>query len=296
MRQEAPAEHPALRTHRIGIGLYDLDGGALVRRRCWSSTSPASGPTLPALAGLPAADVLLLNDDDLTYAKIRLDERSLATVVRHIAGFELAAGPGAVLDRGLGHGARRGDAGPRLPGAGARGPARRADINLVTATLRQAAGALAFYADPPWAPTGWAATPRTAEAVSAAPGSGPSWPGPGPSSGPPARRRPGRLRGWLDGVGLPAGLTVDTELRWAMLQALVALGAAGDARDRRRAGPRPDRDGERAAATARALIPTPAAKAEVWRSWSPSRSPPNWRHRALLLGFRHPAQVALTEP
>ena len=30
--QEAPAAYPTLRTHRIGIGLYDLVDGALVRR------------------------------------------------------------------------------------------------------------------------------------------------------------------------------------------------------------------------------------------------------------------------
>ncbi len=43
---------------------------------------------LPQLAGVRAPDVLLLNDDDLTYAKLRLDERSMATVVQHIDGFE----------------------------------------------------------------------------------------------------------------------------------------------------------------------------------------------------------------
>src|SRR5690606_961787 len=104
------------------------------------------------------------------------------------------------------------------------------------------------------------------------------------------------LRGWLDGEGVPPGLTVDAELRWAILQQLVALGAAGVdeieaelARDR-------TANGERSAATARALIPDPAAKEGVWAELVAPKAPPNWRHRALLRGFWHPAQVALTAP
>src|SRR5205814_1538435 len=90
------------------------------------------------LAGVPAADVLLLNDDDLTYAKLRLDERSMDTVVEHIAGFDntlaralcWAAAWDMVRDGQL---AARDYV--RLVTTGL--PAER-DINLVTATLAQA--------------------------------------------------------------------------------------------------------------------------------------------------------------
>ena len=79
------------------------------------------------------------------------------------------------------------------------------------------------------------------------------------------------LRGWLDGDDVPAGLTIDTELRWALLQALVANGAAGAAEieaelDRDRTA-----SGEREAALARALVPTPEAKAETWRALTGDR-------------------------
>ena len=81
--------YPTLRTHRIGVGLYDLQRRpAGPARPARDRRRPASAPSSPALAGVPAADVLLLNDDDLTYAKLRLDERSMATVVQHIAGFD----------------------------------------------------------------------------------------------------------------------------------------------------------------------------------------------------------------
>ncbi|GAA1894956.1 hypothetical protein GCM10009687_75700 [Asanoa iriomotensis] len=87
--QEAPAGYPTLRTHRIGVGLYDLTAeGKLVRRELLEIDVTGERTAVPQLTGVRAPDVLLLNDDDLTYAKLRLDERSMATVVQHIDGFE----------------------------------------------------------------------------------------------------------------------------------------------------------------------------------------------------------------
>ena len=57
---------------------------------------------MPELVGERQPDLLLLNDDDLTYAKIRLDERSLATAVAGIDEARRLAGPRAAA------GARRG--------------------------------------------------------------------------------------------------------------------------------------------------------------------------------------------
>ena len=76
--QTADREHPTLRRHRIGIGLYDErrrpPGPSYARSR---STSRASAPRSPSWSATRQPDLLLLNDGDLTYAKIRLDERSL---------------------------------------------------------------------------------------------------------------------------------------------------------------------------------------------------------------------------
>ncbi|HEU5108652.1 MAG TPA: aminopeptidase N [Micromonosporaceae bacterium] len=297
--QEAPADYPTLRTHRIGVGLYDLDGDRLVRRAHLGVDVTGQRTELAELAGLPAADVLLLNDEDLTYAKLRLDPRSMATVVQHIAGLESslaralvwAAAWDMVRDAEL---TARDYVALVLAGL----PAER-DINLVTATVRQAASTLVFYADPEWAPHGWAALARTArEAVAAAePGSGfqLAW-----ARAYASAARDGAdlavLRGWLGGKGVPPGLTVDTELRWAVLQSLVAKGAAGPedieaelARDRTGSG-------EREAAMARALLPSAEAKEATWARLTGTEDLPNWLHRALLQGFQHPTQVALTAP
>ena len=75
-------------------------------------TSRASSPRSPSWSASEQPDLLLLNDGDLAYAKIRLDERSLATVVGGLATARRLAGPGAVLGRGVGHDPRRRDVAP----------------------------------------------------------------------------------------------------------------------------------------------------------------------------------------
>lgn len=173
------------------------------------------------------------------------------------------------------------------------------DINLVTATVRQATTALNVYADPAWAPTGWAELARTAKAAYAAaePGSGfqLAWVRAYASAARSAEDL-AVLRGWLDGTGVPEGLTVDTELRWTLLGALVANGAAGP--DEIEAELAADRtaSGEREAAYAHALVPTAENKAAVWAQLTGPESLPNWRNRALLQGFSHPSQVELVAP
>ncbi|HEX6967472.1 MAG TPA: aminopeptidase N, partial [Micromonosporaceae bacterium] len=300
IRQEAPAEYPTLRTHRIGIGLYDLaEDGSLNRRDRIEVEVSGELTEVPALTGVRAADVLLLNDEDLTYSKLRLDDRSMATVVQHIAGFDSSlaralcwtAAWDMVRDAEL--------AARDYLALAVAGLPTEQDVTLVTATLRQAAAALTSYADPDWAPNGWADLARAARTTltTTAPGSGLqlAWARAFASAARTAEEL-ALLRGWLDGVNVPDGLAIDTELRWTLLHALVANGAAGPeeieaelARDRTASG-------ERAAALAYALTPTPESKAAVWRELTGPEPLPNWRSRALLRGFQHPAQVELTAP
>jgi aminopeptidase N len=173
------------------------------------------------------------------------------------------------------------------------------DINLVTATLRQAQLAVSSYADPAWAPTGSAMLARTAKATleSAAPGSGfqLAW-ARGFSSSSRTAEELAVLRGWLDGEAVPDRLAIDTDLRWSLLSTLVAHGAAGP--DDIEAELNRDRtaSGERAAALAHALVPTAESKADAWRRLTGDEKLPNWLQRSLLQGFHHPSQLALTEP
>ncbi len=299
VEQEAPAGYPTLRTHRIAIGLYDLSGDQLVRRHRVEVDVAGPSTTIEALAGVPAADVLLLNDDDLTYAKLRLDERSLSTVVEHIAGFDnslaralcWSAAWDMVRDAELP--ARRFVA---LVCAGLTG---EDDVNLVVNVLSQAQGALTFYAEASWAPTGWADLHAASRAAVAAaePGSGLqlAWARACTSS---ARTDAelATLRAWLDGVDVPAGLTIGTELRWSLLQALTAGGVTGSTDIQSELDNDRTAGGERQATVATALIATEEAKAEVWRRVTGPVALANWEQRALLAGFQHSAQTELTAP
>jgi aminopeptidase N len=300
VRQEAPEKYPTLRTHRIGVGLYDIGpDGALARRQFLEADVTGARTELRALTGVRAADVLLLNDEDLTYAKLRLDERSMANVVEH---FTRLDNP---LARALCWSAswdmvRDGELAARdYLRLVVNGLPSEHDINLVTATLMQVRGALSYYAEPAWAPEGWQRLARTAEvALTEAEAGGDfqlAW-----ARAYVAASRDGAdlavLADWLRGQDVPPGLTVAGDLRWSILQSLVSGGAAGP--DEIEAELDADRtaSGERQAAVARALIPTAGSKAETWRRIVEDRHLPNWLLRSLLHGFQHASQVALTAP
>ena len=88
VEQTAIEAFPTLRRHRIAIGLYNQVEGRLVRtERIETDVRGASTP-IPELLDHRQPDLVLLNDDDLTYAKIRLDERSFATLLESIATFD----------------------------------------------------------------------------------------------------------------------------------------------------------------------------------------------------------------
>lgn len=87
--QEPPAEpaglKPELRKHRMAIGLYNRQGAELIRTQRVEIDIVGASTEITELAGVAQPDLLLLNDDDLTFAKIRMDERSLATAVKSLS-------------------------------------------------------------------------------------------------------------------------------------------------------------------------------------------------------------------
>ncbi|MDE0546955.1 aminopeptidase N [Microbacterium sp. C7(2022)] len=83
--QTAPADYPTIRPHRLGVGFYQLSGDALERVHHIELDVDGDLTEVPELKGLERPDLVLLNDDDLAYAKIRLDDRSLETAVSHLA-------------------------------------------------------------------------------------------------------------------------------------------------------------------------------------------------------------------
>ncbi len=85
--QEAPlvpSDSKELRPHRMAVGLYDLKDGALVCRKSAELDVAGASTLVTDLAGEKVADMLLINDRDLSYGKIRFDDRSLATLKNHL--------------------------------------------------------------------------------------------------------------------------------------------------------------------------------------------------------------------
>ncbi|MET9679303.1 aminopeptidase N [Streptomyces coeruleorubidus] len=83
--QEAAESHPELRPHRVAVGLYRATDGGAIERYARAETDVDGPRTVVAeLAGAEAPDLVLVNDDDLTYCKIRFDETSLATLREHL--------------------------------------------------------------------------------------------------------------------------------------------------------------------------------------------------------------------
>jgi aminopeptidase N len=299
VRQEAPESHPILRTHRIGVGLYDLRGDRLARRQLIEITVDGDYTEVHELAGQPAADALLLNDDDLSYTKLRLDDRTRETIIQHLARLDSSlaralywsAAWDMVRDAEL-------PARDYLTLICGSLPAER-DISLVTASLMHSQGALNYFADRAWAPTGWARLAQTALRTvrEAEPGSGLqlAWARAYASAARSAEEL-AVLRGWLDGAEVPPGLAIDTELRWRLLQALTAGDAAGVTEIEAELDHDRTASGERQAALATALLATAESKAETWRRLTGPQALPNWLQRSLLLGFQHSSQLGLTLP
>ncbi|WP_431973634.1 aminopeptidase N [Micromonospora haikouensis] len=296
--QTPPDAHPTMRTHRIDLALYDRVGTTLRRRDGATVEISAARTPVPAMAGLPAGDILLPDENDLTFAKLRFDERSWRTVRAGLSSFPGQLQRAVCWTAGIDmlHSIE-------LPA--------REFVEIVCAclptepsgalagiVLREADVAVDYFADPSWAPTGRQAVAEAGWAAvhSVAPGSALQlmW----------LRRfcgsasTPGDLallQAWLDGAAPPPGVSVDQELRWLILQALVAAGATDTAPVEREFRADTSVGGRYAVATTRAMVATPESKEQAWQTALAPGTPVTLR-RAILTGFTHPAHAALTEP
>ncbi|MDP5311944.1 aminopeptidase N [Streptomyces poriferorum] len=305
--QEAPAlpagakGEPTLRPHRIAIGCYDLDAasGKLVRTDRIELDVDGERTTVPFPAGTARPAVILLNDDDLSYAKVRLDEESLRVVTEHLGDFTESL-PRALCWASAWDMTRDGELATRdylslvLSGVG-----KESDIGVVQSLHRQVKMALDMYAAPEWREAGltqWTEA-TLAHLRAAAPGSDHqlAW----ARAFAATARNPQQLdllQALLDGTEAIQGLAVDTELRWAFVERLAATGLLDDeeidaeyARDRTAAG-------ERHAAAARAARPSQEAKAEAWASVVESDKLPNSLQEAVIGGFVQTDQRELLAP
>ncbi|MFJ5885232.1 aminopeptidase N [Kitasatospora cineracea] len=300
--QEAPAlpagarGEAVLRPHRIAVGLYELVDGKLVRTDRIELDVDGARTAVPQLAGRKRPAVLLLNDDDLSYAKVRLDADSLAVVTEHLGDFTDSL-PRALCWASAWDMTRDGELATRdYLSLALSGLPRESDIGVVQSVQRQVKLALELYADPAWRESGlqrWAAAAE--DALRAAPaGSDHQLAWARTLAG--AARTDGQLAllaGLLDGSAEIDGLAVDTELRWTLLARLVATGRADEAAIDAELASDNTSSGQEHAATCRAARPTAAAKAAAWASVVDSDTLTNYVQEAVIAGFQQADQREL---
>jgi len=85
--QSAISEHPTLRPHRIAVGFYNLLDGKLTRTHRVETDIDGARSSIAELIGQDRPDLVLINDDDLAYAKIRLDAQSLGFALDNLKNF-----------------------------------------------------------------------------------------------------------------------------------------------------------------------------------------------------------------
>ena len=83
--QSAISDYPYLRPHRLAVGFYNEVNGKLVRVERVELDVQGASTQVPELVGKKRPALVLLNDDDLTYAKIRLDDQSFDTALKHLS-------------------------------------------------------------------------------------------------------------------------------------------------------------------------------------------------------------------
>jgi aminopeptidase N len=299
VKQSAHPDWPTLRRHRIGIGWYDDVDGRLVRTDHVEIDVEGELTAVPEAVGKKQPALLLLNDGDLGYVKIRLDERSLVSAIDGLSRIDDSLARaliwGAAWDMTRDAEMRATDYVHLVLG----NIATESDPWGVSRIPTHAAQAVTSYS----APATRAALAETWEQglrkllENAEPGSDTQLTF-ARSFARAARSEQAAadLHALLDGSLSFEGLEVDTDLRWIILGELARLGQADDARIDEELARDNTISGQEFAAAARASMPTPEAKAAAWEKAMVDPTVPNETHRSIVLAFMRPWQEEVLAP
>ncbi|MGH8971055.1 MAG: M1 family metallopeptidase, partial [Actinomycetes bacterium] len=296
--QEAPEGWPTLRSHRLAVGLYDRTPEGLVRRERVELDVTGARTEVPQLVGRARPDLVMLNDDDLTYAKVRLDERSLQTLTEAVDDLQDS------LARSLCWSAawdmtRDGETSTTdYVALVLRGIGRESDSSVTRTLLRHAETAAALYAAPAKRESTRRRLAEGLERLMREVASGSdsqlqfvrSFAGAAVTD-----EQLAAVRGLLDGDTSLGGLAIDTDLRWHLLHQLVAAGKAGDEEIDAELARDDTATGRRQAAAALAARPREEAKREAWASVLDDDLP-NAIQTAVIGGFAQAGQLHLLRP
>lgn len=282
------------RPHRVRIGIYGRDGDRLVRRD--QVAVDIVDERTPVV--LPDADLVIVNDDDLTYAKTRLDARSLDTVEESLSAIEAPLAR-ALVWSSLWDATRDGDLDARrFLAIVRRHAAHETNSGLLTGVLANAAFAVRHYvadAHRDEEQRAWLAA-ALVSLWEAAPGSDAqlSWARAFASAASFDDHHAAQVRELLAGH-TPEGLVIDPDLRWQLLTALVTVGAASA--DEVATQLEGDDTGTGRTAARRALASRPSAdiRAAAWQTAWEDPSLSNDHLDAEIAGFRAGGRRDLTE-
>jgi aminopeptidase N len=288
--QTAEADYSTIRPHRLAVGFYDLKDGKLVRVHRVELDVAGERTTVAELVGQKKPALVLLNDDDLAYAKIRLDDQSLAVATEHLRDIDDALARALVW--GAAWDAMRDGETPASDYVDLvlDNIASETESTTIRVTLSQLQTAARFYVAPAKrdatiARVGdalWALA-QEAEAASdeqfqfvkvfAAIASTPA--------------HVAALQALRVGTSPLKGLEIDADLDWELLEGLVLNGAAGQAEiDAALLGDN-TANGQQSAARATATIPTAAAKKAAFDSLVTKDDQSNVIVRSIGVGYTH---------
>jgi aminopeptidase N len=297
--QEAPlvpAGSKELRPHRLAVGLYDISGDALKLRKSVELDVVGASTVVAELAGQKVADLLLINDRDLSYAKLRFDDRSIATLKSHLGKFDDALARAlcwaAIWDMHRDAEISSADF-IEIALNGLAGESDDAIVNIVLAQLGTAveaytkdanrSAAREKLADGLWALTNKSAAGSDLQllisrafAINAH-----------------TEAQTANIRALLNGSA--PGLKVDADLRWYFLIALTERGATTKAELEAELAKDNTTTGNLAFETCLAAMPTSDAKAYAFNKGLDADVATSIRS-ALVAGFQRPIQTKLLEP
>ena len=285
-----PGLDPVLRPHRLALGVYEKQGEKLIRTKRIEVDVVGEKTVIKELEGIKRPDLLLINDDDLTYAKIRLDSHSLNTATKEIASIESS------LSRALIWGAVWDMVRDAEVGTGKyldlvlAGIEKETDIGLVQQVLMQCRSAIDVFADRKnrknyniKLATGLEklisianpgsdrqlALVRTFSAVAT------------------TEEQITKVAQILDGNQKIEGLVVDTDLRWALLRRLVVVGKRGEKEIEEELKRDDTVMGREHAAGARAAMPSLEAKQRAWDQVINNENLTNSELHSILAGISY---------
>ena len=296
IKQEAPTMpvgSTELRPHRLHVGLFDIQGQKLVRRTSVELDIAGALTEVTAFAGQKSADLVLINDKDQSYAKLRFDERSIATMKSHLGSLDDSLARGLIW-ASLWDSCRDGELSATDYIAIALAALKtESDISIVSATLGQIDTALWAYSHPSHRAALRLQVATAIEAALDAAKAGSDHQlqfakGFANTAITPAQLA--RIAAMLGGS--ITGLTIDAELRWFLFICGVKRGVFGPADIENELALDKTAHGKQYGAMAYAQIPSKDAKAKAFSSIT-TADLSNTIHSYTCRGFNDPLHTEI---